>query len=720
MKSNSEHKLIADKIGYKVSLLRVAPGYEAAVARQLNDSIIKDGQDSAVVLLKLFGRFDICAIYKTDDFLDGPSKFGPIQGIRGANKINAFHWLSPKESSGLSVEKAKGDVWALSFFRFNETVVKQAGVEIELLLARDWSKYIPSGITLDVLGTTGWAELLLLLRGKTFNQVSTALSSISQQLIGLGGKKATFLPAKTLSLLGIDFALTLPGNRPALKARLKETFKPGTGVFPRLHVTCPPAAMNAVAKYGRSHFGNGVEVFGATDFAFQPRGSSWGKFIADVLDIRTNLVKKIYSTSVSILCEPKNLLNVSYEMPTRRLLKMPAPNGRSLTRWSSTVAHRVRNLYFALSNLLQDPLIGDCFEDLRLIAEERLPEALNTFDPEDEDRRNLLYELIELLAYATEERAHGAFLSLEYLESSLSPTKGGIQRILVAVESIPRKLLARANKRWFGFVVAGYHNESFSSHYEILNLPFEFLFKPEQWCGLFHEIGHAAFFDKRFYDMDGEQMTNLIHRAVPGASEDDWAFTKWKELAWEIGADMFDLYFCYGRDLDSYFRNIWEFVATGDSSQMTSERFRRYFLVFEFWKHLLVPGKYSFGRFIDVDKDLLLFRRKIAAIGLKVKTEPNANEEAKLAFAGMADVAEVFYQKFRQVGEPRDLRSEFEKPEMKKAIESVLGGVPWLEPIEAPDTFILALKREGRLSLSTKLAAIVSLWHSAKKETSNI
>lgn len=393
---------------------------------------------------------------------------------------------------------------------------------------------------------------------------------------------------------------------------------------------------------------------------------------------------------------------------------MPSPNSPAFKRWGPTLEHRLRNLYFALSNLLQDPLIGDCFEDLRLMAEQRLPVALRAFAPKDEDQRDLLYELVELLAYATEERAHGAFLSLEHLESSLSPTKGGIQRILTAVETIPRRLLARVNKQWYGFVVAGYHNEFFSSHYEVLNLPFEYLFKPEQWCGLFHEIGHTAFFDKRFYNMDGKEISNLIHRAVPSASEESPEYFKWKELAWEIGADMFDLYFCYGEDLDSYFRNIWPFL-TRNSDRISSERFRRYFLVFEFWKHLLVPKKSSFGRFIDLDADIAQFRRRLVTLKLETRTEPSATDEARLAFSGMADVAEVFYQRFCQIGDPRQLGEELQKPEMKKAIQSVLKGEPWLERIEAPDTFILGLKKAQRLSLSARIAAIVSLWHSANK-----
>jgi hypothetical protein len=668
-------------------------------------------------MLKLFGRFDICAIYRTRDYLDGPSKFGPINGIRGGNKILAFHWLSPKENSGLSVEQANGHVWALSFFRFNESIVRLAGAQIELKLAGEWHRRTRPGVSLDVLGTTGWAELLLVLRGSEFKQVTETLSSISQQIVTYrqGAKQAqTLLPAKTLSIIGIDFELTLPRNRRLLKSRLKETFRPGDEVFPTLSITCPPAAMDAVYKHGQRHFGSGAEAFGATDFLFQPRGGRWGNFIADVLDFRKDMRGKIYSTSVSILVAPKNLANVPHSSPRRGPLKMPCSNSPCITRWGSTLEHRLRNLYFALSNLMQDPLIGDCFESLRPMAESRLPAALTAFDPQDDDQRDLIYELVELLAYGTEERAHGAFLSLEHLESSLSPTKGGIQRILAAAESIPRRLLARVKKPWYGFIVAGYHNEFFSSHYEILNLPFEYLFRPEEWCGLLHEVGHAAFFDRRFYNMDGEEMSNLIHRAVPSAAKDDPEYTKWKDLAWEIGADMFDLYFCYGRDLDSYLRNIWPFVVR-DSHRISSERFRRYFLVFEFWKHLLLPGRSSFGRFVDIHKEILEFRKRLVTLKLETRTDIRADQEAELAFSGMADVAEVFCQRFRQFSGPRQLADELERPDIKNAIQSVREGQPWLQPIVAPDTFVIGLKRAPRLSLSAKVAAIVSLWHSAQQ-----
>jgi hypothetical protein len=716
MFADNENALTADETGYKVSLLRVAPGNEQAVANRLKRAISWDTHEKPVALLKIFGRYDICAIYRTKDFLDGPSKLGPISGIRGATKILAFHWRASNEPPGLSVEKAKGNVWALSFFRFNEPLLKAVGAEIELALAKMW--HSQRDVTLDVLGTTGWAELLLVLRGDSLQQIRNKLCAISREVIGTMGGEIP-LPAKTWSIIGINFDLTLPRNRKKLRASLSERFSADSGVFPVLNITCPPAAMDKVYKYCQSHFGTGAEVFGATDFLFRPRASSWGKFISDLLDFRKKMPSTVYSTSVNILTVPNDFVgDIQVAIRSGFPLKMPFAESPTFLRWGATLEHRLRNVYFSLSNLLQDPLIGSCFEDLRQMAASYLPDLLKTRDPANEDDTRLVDEIVELLAYATEERAHGAFLSLEHLEASLSPTKGGVQRILSAASFLPRSLLARVRKRWHGFMVAGYHNKFFASRCEILNLPFEYLFRPEEWCGLLHEIGHAAFFDKTFYDMDSKEMSNLIHQAVPAAKESDEYYMKWEELAWEIGADTFDLFFCYGKDLDSYLRNILPFITHG-SKRLTMERFRRYFVVYEFWKRLLVPDRDSFGHNFTIGREIVEFDKRLASLDPKVVIDSNAHREAEMSFAGMARIAEVFFKKFRQFGDPRQLDAELHAPYMEGALNSVSAGRPWLGYIKSPDTFILGLKKCPQLNLASRLAAIVSLWHSANVRQSD-
>jgi hypothetical protein len=726
--------------GYKISLVRVAPGKEASVAKRLAIAISNHTPSPPTCILKLFGRYDICAIYETKDFLDGPSRAGPIEGIRGGNKILAFHWQPSDEPKGLSVRRFNGSVWALSFFRFNETLLKMAGATMELLLARALRKAAGKNAAIDVLGTTGWAEIIFLIRARTFKDAADTLSNISKQAVFYRASRTDhhlIIPAKTFSLVGIDFDLTAGNQRATLKSRLDEPLQQPNGMRPHLAVTCPPAAMGAVQQYAKARFESCVVTLGATDFLLTPKEGTWGDFLAAVLDLRTSLEGKIYSTSIglSVLESPgSKLQDEPFQMPVRRGLTMPAVLrkrrskwnaaierrlGTKASKWDTSIEHRLRSLYFALSNLLQDPLIGSCFDDLRQMAEKRIPPLLRELNPQVEEEKLLLDSLVEALAYAAQERAHGAFLAIEHLEGSLSPTKGGIQRILLAADTVPRKLLARAGKNWDGFIIAGFSSQHFSCHYEAINLPFEYLFNPEEWCGLFHEAGHAFLFDRSFYDMEGPEMTAILETAADSQS-DEAQQGHLSELAWEIGADMFGLYFGYGKDFDLNVLHSWPNLTRG-GKYITTDHLSRFFLLFEFWKFLFTPGRDTFPSNIDLPSEIAEFRSRLESVlGLEIRitTAPRCFDEAADLFRHMAPAVESFYRRFRQLGPAKDIVAELGDPAIKAAVAAVMNGKVFQDRISAPDTFILALSKEKHhLRLSNRLAAIISLWHSATVTT---
>src|SRR5438045_4071238 len=110
MNTPNERPIIGD-VGYKVSLMRVAPGEEGFVAKRLETAILRHANSKPICTLKIFGRFDLCTIYRTRDYHGGPSKGGPIEGIRGGNKILAFHWRTPGDGPALHVEGNHGSVW---------------------------------------------------------------------------------------------------------------------------------------------------------------------------------------------------------------------------------------------------------------------------------------------------------------------------------------------------------------------------------------------------------------------------------------------------------------------------------------------------------------------------------------------------------------------------------------------------------------------------------
>jgi hypothetical protein len=706
------HSLKLDRIGYEVSLLRVAPGMESKVAAQLKRAITAHTPSPPICVLKLFGRYDLCAIYETKNFFAGPSKEGPIDGIRGGTKIHAFHWLSSRERHKLAIQSAKGSVYALLFFRFNEELISKYGADIENQFAKYWNKYGAKGVTLDVLGTTGWAEILFVLRGETFKEVTEALAAISSQCVILGETERQILPSKTYSLIGLDFSLTVSTKRSLLRAHFPETFRFGRAVFPTLSITCPAGNMASIYERAKDKIGPGAVAFGATDLLFCPKRGSWGDFIGRVLYLRRGLSKQIYSTSISIFRADDDLSAAPHPFVARHGLQMSSALKERLPDWGLTLEQRLRNIYFGVSNLMQDPLIGACFEDLRPLLGQRLPALLTHWPATNETHRKFLRTLLELVDHAARERAHGAFLALEQQEGSLSPTKGGIQRILAAASLIPSQLLSNVNKKWYGLLIAGHPGQVFSSCYEIINLPVNYLFAPEQWCGLFHETGHALLYDTKYFNIDSARMTELLH-AASGDFAGSYMFKLWKDFATEVWADMFDLYFCYGTSFEFYLTNIWDFLPkAGDT--VPTRYFLRYFIMHEYWKHLLRPRRHSFPRNVRLRDDVKEFVEFLRSHGQLWSMQPGIQDEACAVFERVRKIVEFYHARFRLTSPMNNLVADWSSRTLRKQLETVLSGAVCLDPIHAPVSFVLALKKhEKRLTLSSRLAAIFSLWHTA-------
>ena len=706
-----------DPTGLKISLLSVAPGAELPIANKLDQAVRKQTGAPPICFLKLFGRYDLCAIYKADDYVGGPSSSGSIDGIRGGNEILAFPWHHGGASQAFSIGNSGGHVWGLLFFRINESLARQFGATIEVVLAGSNHGIDDTGTTINVLGTTGWAELVFVVRGNTFAQVTDTLTGISQRRVIVeadGRRRKDVFSAKTFSLLGIDVD-TLKGGRRALEHMFDEPFSVRQGVHPTLTVTCVPGSMDQVAGHGGKMFGEGFSVFGSTDFVFIPsKCATWGEFVGRVLAMRKDLTDHIYATSIQVASDPRVVAAGDPLQPQRVHRKgIRVTPGRMATfhRWGPVFENRLKNLSFGISNLLQDPLIGDCFLDLRRTVDSRLPALLKTTSPSNEQDRKFVGEYIEVLAYGAAERANGAFLALEHVERRFSPTKGGIQRVLKAAGGVARALLKRAGLEWNGFAVSGFQSLGFSSHGEVINLPLDTLFHPQKWWGLFHEVGHVAFWDDGLADIDGDELTEII---VKYSHPDKLSpsFIRVKNHIWEIGADTFDLYFSYGDDLDLYLRNIFNYLAP-NGVLASWNHIERYFCVYEYWKHCLVGNRRRPPLRIDFDAELKAFKRVASRTGTKLDSRCIRGDDLPAAYKSASEALAVYHRAYRRKFEPKILADRMSSQNIQRAVKTILRGEVWRDEVPDPDTFILALGAKPDLSFASRIAAILTLWHTA-------
>jgi hypothetical protein len=706
--------------GYKISLLSATPGKIIPVANDFYQAIKKQTGREPVCFIQLFGKYDLCAIYRSNDFMGGPSKAGTIDNIRGGNQIFAFPWFSASTKRLRMTSGTRKKIWGLLFFRINESLAKQFGISIEEVLVEYWTGTKSQKVSLDILGTTGWAEVVFVVKGERFADVIEALTSIGKQAVGVvEGDKTTehLFSAKTFSLIGFDFDLIAEETFSNLEQTFDEPIENGGSVFPRFNITCAPGDMHDVFNEAEAKLGSGYCAYGSTDLMFDAdKCKSWGQFIRRVMEVRKKMQGKLYSTSVQIYNKPQegDIPKDHTKLVKRKGLNVDEARLNLFQDWGSDFENKLLNLYFGISNLMQDPLIGDCFSDLKPVLDDELPRYLSEKSDDLQAYSNFIGRFIEAIAYGATERIHGAFQSLEYPQSLFSPTRGGIQRILEASGIVVKKVFERVGLKWNGFMIAGFQDLGFSSHHQIVNLPSDFLFRPEEWWGLFHEIGHAAFYDPKFTDLlENKDIAEVVDNVVLDKKDRKRVY-KASQLVFEIGADSFDLYFCHRSDFNTYLTNIWPYIL---ERGFKTSHFVRYFFMYQYWKYLLEGGETVFPKRINVDADVVMFKDMLKSSGLKCPEERKFEYAAAQGYRDYYRVIETLHASYSRKAQKDQADQVAADTNYEDMVATVLQGIVVPDVIWEPDQFILALnKAKDRMNFSSRMAAILSLWHTARME----
>jgi|GEM_PF-2360811 len=705
--------------GFKISLLSVASGNKERIVNELSDAIKKSTGSDPVAILKLFGRYDLCAIYKTDNYLSGPSRKGSIDGIRGSNQILAFPYPS-QDKKNLLKAKPSLPIWGLLFFKTNQSLSEEYGYYVEQVLSKNLLNFnLPEGIVIDVLGTTGWAELVFVVRGNKFSSITDALSNISQTSVEINtsnGKKINLFSAKTFSLIGVDFKYLKEDAWSQLPKRFDEEYNKDI-THPMLGITCSPGDMKKIYEYTEKSLGPCSTTFGGKDFFIYPeKCKTWGVLLETLLKMRKDLTDNIYSTSLEILSpvQSDKFENYPSLINNHKGINVNSHLLREFKRWGCYFENRLLNLYFGISNLIQDPLVGDTFKDLRLSVDCHLLEALESLSPDNDNDRRIVGEIMEAISYGVEERANSAFLAIENIENKISPTRGGVQRLLKAAQLLPSYILSKIGLTWYGFVIAGFQNSGFAESGEIINIPFEYLFHPEEWWGVFHEIGHVALWKKEFIDLFNNQDIDSCLNSLVADPNQKLKRLEWGDIFMEVAADSFDLFFCH-ENIESYLRNIWPYIT--QTTKVKDHHFSRYFCMFQYWQHIIIKNEVLFPSRIDLDADLNSFVTYLKKLNLKFRRDRAYDNEAKNMYRAVWPVIEIIHKTY-QDRKKRFLSKEAKRPNNTlKAINTITNGEVFTIPISHPDKFILKLKeksRQGELSIHLRIAAILSLWHTSQ------
>jgi hypothetical protein len=158
---------------------------------------------------------------------------------------------------------------------------------------------------------------------------------------------------------------------------------------------------------------------------------------------------------------------------------------------------------------------------------------------------------------------------LAYKTLGLEP-HGGIQRAILAAESLPIWLFGCLDIRWSGFCLFGYSHRFYRTECGMINIPEAYRIRPEMWWGLYHEIGHETI--DRLKDV---RITSYAQRMIETLAEKSYRIAKnemrevrletivydYTDLVGEIFAEMFGFYFGFRSNWTLYKEKVWTYFA---------------------------------------------------------------------------------------------------------------------------------------------------------------
>ncbi len=378
------------------------------------------------------------------------------------------------------------------------------------------------------------------------------------------------------------------------------------------------------------------------------------------------------------------------------------------------------SLIYTYNSFVQNNLFRETYLDMRPFIERVLNDCKRGFYRKSELSLDMV---IKSLWFGIQERLKGAYLSIEDSEPSYPPYRGGLQRVIKALEVPILFSLGLAGEPWSGFVTIGEESE-FRHIYSLLNLPMERALHPPLWWGLSHEMSHVITFFKNIIKGYKEENDSELRKKLKEflVKDLDEFYRTNRRLLNEIATDLIDF--------TCFFLNDWH-VYKHQVLNHYLEYFKRQDVA-----DLDRGGIYLLRLLCTYAYFLCFIKRQLSERDLNNKTTirklvnqilgPNKSKffkehtDDERAITETIDTFLRIY-KFLSVVHVRMFKSSwFRKMSKRKKIESntkkvllsLKKGEIWFMQITDPWLVLYAqLRRDENMLFKEEIATILTLWH---------
>ncbi len=287
--------------GLKVVLMEVAPGSERILIRNVKKKV-KERSLGPFLIYRTFGKYDLMLLFESDfqsDFLG----LGTFPGILSSTELLCFPWETNTtgfRTARKFLSSIKESILGISILKLDPFFLREYGILVEQVLANTLCQ---NGNRNFILGSLGWAELLVLVPGKKISAVYDDLIALADQAGKIphtrtkGKIQFRNLILKSFSIIGLkDSTLrTLPiGN--------DEIFNAGDDSIPSpvLSISCDPEYMHDIKERLNKWYPDikSSVCLGKFDIRIHITKGKWLEFVNRVELLRNQFKNGIFSTSI--------------------------------------------------------------------------------------------------------------------------------------------------------------------------------------------------------------------------------------------------------------------------------------------------------------------------------------------------------------------------------------------------------------------------------------
>jgi len=687
-----------------MSCMQVLPGAEFDIVKELTIECKKQNlPDDQFVLMKGFGSFDIIFLYSEKTFdIHFITKSGPIRHLLKNNLFFCFPYsqINIKE---LFIRLSSINFFGISLLKINSMKSELKPYQVEEELA---AKLQNDSL---LLGTLGWNELILLTHDSDIESLINSLFFATEQ------DKDPLL-IKTYSFLALNYKLLHPiideKDFEILTQKLDEDPQLNKvitdKIVPSISVSSEPIHAFEIGTYWRHNNFIVMDLLGKEDTLLTPDDSidiTWSDLISALLIFRYKFKGKILSTNTSFKRSFDERISRSPVEITRPVNKIGYNYEKLKNFFGEKAADDLIHHFNSINGLIQHPLIGDAFIDMA-----RYADYIDSVCDEEEAIKEELFfvrQAAQVMKYGAELRLYGTYSSIEEASGQFTRLSGGVQRALLALESIPMSVFKRLGGSWEGFVIAG--DYKFSTANEVINVPPDALFKPKQWWAIYHEIAHVYLYESPEIISPNLQVVNLFLAEKP--HKDEWFMLMLESAAEVIGYEL-----GFFGDYDLFLKLVWKYLDSICPLQNrpfpASTYLLRTFFV-EIFERVFRDNDCTIS-FKDEDIIYAALIKHIEKVEIIV--ERQIREKHFIAAKHCKDFKELYpfaqhlYNEIKDYNMIQDA-SKLQDVNTERVIDHISKGMVWWQNIESVEPIIYKLiAKNEELKFEESMAAILTLW----------